>query len=81
VRLVFYFERLFCIAVMFIISVFFKLFFNAFSALTLLLGRQEGRQACKKTWGVVGVGAPLVRLGWRRPVLSVPLPPLSFPAP
>jgi len=34
-----------------------------------------------KILGVVGVGAPLVRLGWRPPGLSVPLPPLSSPAP
>jgi len=31
--------------------------------------------------GVVGVRAPLVLLGWRPPGLSVPLPPLSSPAP
>jgi len=37
----------------------------AFSALTLLVGWQEGHPACKKPWGVVGVGAPLVQLGWR----------------
>jgi len=55
--------------------------FVAFSALTLLLGRQEGHPACKKPWGVVGVGAPLVRLGWRPPGLSVPLPSLSSSAP
>jgi len=48
---------------------------NAFSALTLLVGRQEGHPACKIPWGVVG--APLVRLGWRPPGLSVPLLPLS----
>jgi len=29
--------------------------FCAFSALTLLVGRQEGHPACKKLWGVVGV--------------------------
>jgi len=55
--------------------------FSAFSALTLLVGRQEGHPACKKPWVVVGVGAPLVLLGWRPPGLSVPLPPLSSPAP
>jgi len=32
----------------------------AFSALTLLVGRHEGHLACKKPWGVVGVGVPLV---------------------
>jgi len=31
---------------------------GAFSALTLLVGRQEGHPACKKLWGIVGVGAP-----------------------
>jgi len=53
----------------------------SFGALTLLVGRQEGHPACTKPWGVVAVGAPLVRLGWRPPRLSVPLPPLSSPAP
>jgi len=28
----------------------------AFSAFTLLVGRQEGHPACKKPWRVVGVG-------------------------
>jgi len=60
---------------------FLCFFVYAFSALTLLVGRQEGHPACKKPWGVVGVGAPLVQLGWRPPGLSVPLPPLSSPAP
>jgi len=54
---------------------------TTFSALTLLVERQEGHPACKKPWGVVEVGAPLVRLGWRPLGLSVPLPPLSSPAP
>jgi len=31
--------------------------------------------------GVMGVGAPLVQMGWRPARLSVPLPPLSSPAP
>jgi len=31
--------------------------------------------------GVMGVGAPLVQMGWRPPGLSVLLPPLSSPAP
>jgi len=35
----------------------------AFSAVTLLVGQQEWHPVCKKPWGVVGVGAPLVRLG------------------
>jgi len=56
---------------------------DAFSALTLLVGQQEGHPARKKpSWGrVVGVEAPLVRLGWRPRGLLVPLPPLSSPAP
>jgi len=33
----------------------------AFSALTLLVGRQEGQPACKK-WGMVEVGTGLVRM-------------------
>jgi len=65
-----------------------KLWFNfnfglkadfAFSAMTLLVGRQEGHPACKKPWGFVG--ALLVWLGWCPPGLSVPLPPSSSPAP
>jgi len=55
--------------------------FLAFSALTLLVGWQEGHPACKKPWRVVWVGALLVRLEWRPPGLSVPLPPLSSLAP
>jgi len=38
-------------------------------------------KALKALGGVVGVGAPLVWLGWRPPGLPVPLPPLSSPAP
>jgi len=64
-----------------LISAFLLFLVFVFSALTLLVGRQEGHPACKKPWGVVGVAAPLVRLGWRPPGLSVPLPPLSSPAP
>jgi len=48
--------------------------------LVLLVGRQEGHLACKKMGGV-GVGASLVRMGWRPLRLPVPLPPLSPPAP
>jgi len=51
---------------------------NSCSALVLLVGRLE-RHACKKTWGVVGVGASLVRMGWRP--LGLPVPPLSPLAP
>jgi len=42
--------------------------------------QQEWHLAIKK-WGVMGVWAPLVQMGWRPPGLSVPLPPLSSPAP
>jgi len=49
-----------------ILFVFYILFIYAFSALTLLVGRQEGDPACKKPSGVVG-GAPLVRLGGAHP--------------
>jgi len=38
-----------------------------FCALTLLVGRQVGHPACKKTLGVVGVGAPLVRSSGAHP--------------
>jgi len=41
--------------------------------------QQEGHPAIKNG-RVMGVGAPLVRMGWRPPRLSVPLPPLSSPA-
>jgi len=58
----------------------FVLVLSAVSALMLLVGQQEGHPACKKPWGLWG-GALLVRLGWRSPGLSVPLPPLSSPAP
>ena len=34
-----------------------SVFFVAFSALTLLVGQQEGHLACKK-WGMVEVDAP-----------------------
>jgi len=34
----------------------FKLKNDAFSALTLLVGRQEGHLACKRVWGLVEVG-------------------------
>jgi len=54
---------------------------HLYRPLTLLVGRKEGHPACKKPWGIVGVGAPLVWLGSRPPGLSVPLPPLSSPAP
>ena len=37
----------------------------AFSALTLLVGRQEGHPACKKKWENDGGGHWLVRMEWR----------------
>jgi len=40
------------------------------------------RPICQLLWTlVIGVGAPLLRMGWRPPGLLVPLPPLSSPAP
>ena len=51
---------------------------TAFSALTLLVGRQEGHLACKKM-GDGGGGQWLVRMEWRPAGLSVSLPLLIFP--
>jgi len=45
------------------------------------LGGRKGIRAVKNLGVVVGVGAPLVWLGWHPPRLLVPLPPLSSPAP
>jgi len=45
----------------------------AFSALTLLVGRQEGHPDCKE-WGDTGGGHWLVRMEWRRAGWSVCLP-------
>ena len=50
----------------------------AFSALTLLVGWQEGHPACKK-WGYDGGGHWLVRMEWRPAGWSACLPPLIFP--
>jgi len=52
----------------------------AFSALTLLFGRQEGHLACKK-WGDGGGGHCLVWIEWHPSGWSVCLPMLIFPAP
>jgi len=48
-------------------------FVFAFSALTLLVGRQEGHPACKK-FGDGGGGHCLVRMEWRPSGWSVCLP-------
>ena len=53
-------------------------FLVAFSALTLLVGRQEGHPACK-ILGDGGGGHWLVRMEWRRARWSVCLPLLIFP--
>jgi len=50
----------------------------AFSALTLLVGRQEGHLACKK-WGDGGGGHWLVQMEWCPEGWSVRLPLLIFP--
>ena len=50
----------------------------AFSALTLLVGRQEGHLACKKM-GDGGGGHWLVRMEWCLAGWSVCLPLLIFP--
>jgi len=39
--------------------------YGAFSALTLLVGQQEGHPARKKMGGIVGGGYWLVRMEWR----------------
>jgi len=46
----------------------------AFSALTLLVERQEGHLACKKIWGDGGGGHWLIRMEWRPAGWSVCLP-------
>ena len=50
----------------------------AFSALTLLVGWQEGHPACKK-WGYGGDGHCIVWMEWRPARWSVCLPLLVFP--
>jgi len=50
----------------------------AFSALTLLVGQQEGHPVCKK-WGDSGDGHWLVRMEWCPAGWSVCLPLLIFP--
>jgi len=51
----------------------------AFSALTLLVGWQEGHPACKKTMGDDGGGHCLVWIEWLPAGWSVCLPLLIFP--
>jgi len=58
-------------------SNFVNYVFCAFSALTLLVGRQEGHLACKKTLGGCG-GSPAGVAPTRTVGAS---PPLSSPAP
>jgi len=50
----------------------------AFTAFTLLVGRQEGHPACKK-WGDGGGGHRLVRMEWHPARWTVCLPLLIFP--
>jgi len=52
----------------------------AFSALTLLVGWQEGHPACTK-WGDGGGGYWLIRMEWRPAGWSVCLPVSSLLAP
>jgi len=59
---------------------FFPQSMLAFSALTLLVARQEGHPACKmKNMGVGGGGHWLVRMEWRPAGWSVCLPPFNLP--
>jgi len=51
----------------------------AFSALTLLVGQQEGHPACKNKWGDGGGGHCLVWMEWLPAGLSLCLPLLIFP--
>jgi len=51
----------------------------AFSALTLLVGQQEGHPACKKYGEDGGGGHWLVRMEWRPAGWSLCLPLLIFP--
>jgi len=55
-------------------TIFYFLHQYAFSALTLLVGRQEGHPAHKKIWGNGGGGHWLVRMEWRPAGWSVCLP-------
>jgi len=68
---------LFCIVVNLVICINLGLLY-AFSALTLLVGWQEGHPACKK-WGDGGDGHWLVRMEWRQAGWSVRLSLLIFP--
>jgi len=52
--------------------------FSSFSALTLLVRRQEGHPVCKK-WRDGGGGHWLVRMEWRPAGWSMCLPLLNFP--
>jgi len=46
----------------------FSALVGAFSALTLLVGRQEGHPACKKLSGDYLSGAGLLRMSWKKAV-------------
>ena len=59
-------------------SEFIRMNSFTFSALTLLVGRQEGHPACKK-WRDGGGGHWLVRMEWHPAGWSVCLPLLVFP--
>ena len=50
-------------------------FLHAFSALTLLVGRQEGHPACKKQWWGAGV---VICLGWGADLHMAQLMPLPL---
>jgi len=61
-----------------IYHIFIITYLQCFSALTLLVGRQEGHMACKKQWGDGGGGHWLVWMEWR-PAGGRCLPLLIFP--
>jgi len=54
-----------------------NIYWKHFSALTLLVGRQEGHPACKKQWGMVEVGTGWS--GWSGAQPDGRMPLLVFP--
>ena len=52
--------------------------YSAFSALTLLVGRQEGHLACKKQWWGAGVGVCLEQGADLHMAQLMPVPLTSF---